>query len=90
MSPDPRPRPITPFADETVLSIGELDIQNAADEIAITGSLTIRKDRASLAKLETLFGQITSIISALKLTPGLPNVAPAPTKKSVEMKNPFA
>lgn len=78
-----------PYADEAdVLRIGNLEIENRLDRVALTGDLVLTKDKVGLTlarELQALIGGVVEALEAEKLLPETVEL------KAVEtVKNPFA
>jgi hypothetical protein len=79
----------SPFRNESdAVTLGNLNIENREDRIAIYGSLAIARDRAGLADAKALKSLLDRIVKELEDGPALPAVVAAaePTEK---VKNPF-
>lgn len=78
-----------PYADEAdVLRIGNLEIENRLDRVALTGDLVLTKDKAGLTLAKELQALIGGVVEALEAEKQLPETVEL---KAVEtVKNPFA
>lgn len=78
-----------PYANEAdVLRIGNLEIENRLDRVALTGDLVLTKDKAGLTLAKELQALIGCVVEALKAEKQLPETVEL---KAVEtVKNPFA
>jgi hypothetical protein len=78
-----------PYANEAdVLRIGDLEIENRVDRVALTGDVVLTKDKAGLAlamELQSLIGGIVKALEAEKQLPETVEIKPAQV-----VKNPFA
>ncbi|ALS62652.1 hypothetical protein [Pandoraea norimbergensis] len=79
-----------PFAnDADALSLGELNVENHTDNVAIFGSLTIRRDAQGLRQAQALKAVLDAVVETLsagKLPEHAEPVADAPAR---QVKNPF-
>jgi hypothetical protein len=82
----------TPFADdEAALTIGEFNLENGRDRVAIYGNLDLTRDKAGLKAARILKTVIDAAIGALEADKSLPDkVAPRPAPPTTSVKNPFA
>ncbi|WP_426960264.1 hypothetical protein [Muricoccus radiodurans] len=61
------PGKITPFADEaTLVSVGDLTVENRTDRVSIYGSLDITRDRKGLRAARHLQTLLTAAISVME------------------------
>lgn len=78
-----------PYANEAdVLHIGDLEIENRLDRVALTGDVVLTKDKAGLMlakELQTLIGRIVNALESEKQLPEIVEL-----KMSETVKNPFA
>ena len=78
-----------PYADESeVLRIGDLEIENRLDRVALTGDVVLTKDKAGLTlakELQVLLGDIVKVLESDKQLPDAVTIKAAAT-----VKNPFA
>jgi hypothetical protein len=78
-----------PYANEAdVLRIGDLEIENRVDRVALTGDVVLTKDKAGLAlakELQSLIGEIVKTLETDKQLPETVALKPAEV-----VKNPFA
>jgi hypothetical protein len=78
-----------PFANESdVVRIGELEIENRVDRVALQGGLALTRDRAGLAQARELQGLLAKVVRALESDRDLPERVQVVEAKTV--KNPFA
>jgi len=81
-------RHFQPYANESdVLRIGNLEIENRIDRIALTGDVVLTRDKAGLAlakELQALMGQVVQALEAEEKLPAKVEVKPPQ-----EIKNPF-
>lgn len=79
-----------PFAnDADALTLGELNVENHADHVAIFGNLELRRDAEGLRQARALKAVIDAVVTALS-TADLPEhaeIASGTTARQV--KNPF-
>jgi len=80
-----------PFAnDADALSLGELNVENHTDHIAIFGSLTLRRDTEGLRQAQALKAVLDAVVAELG-SGALPEHAePAADVAPRQVKNPFA
>lgn len=78
-----------PYANEAdVLRVGNLEIENRLDRVALTGDLVLTKDKAGLTLAKELQALIGGVVEALEAEKQLPETVEL---KAVEtVKNPFA
>jgi hypothetical protein len=78
-----------PYANEAdVLRIGDLEIENRVDRVALTGDVVLTKDKAGLALAKELQSLIDGVVKALETDKQLPETL---ALKPVEVvKNPFS
>ncbi|CAM3319182.1 hypothetical protein [Polaromonas hydrogenivorans] len=78
-----------PYANEAdVLRIGELEIENRVDRVALTGDVVLTKDKAGLALARELQVLVNDVVKALEADKQLPEVVKVKAARTV--KNPFA
>lgn len=79
-----------PFANGTAaLSLGELNVENHADHIAIFGNLEIRRDAEGLRQAQALKAVLDAVVDALAGA-DLPERAQAAGRTTArQVKNPF-
>jgi len=81
---------MTPFADDTAAtSIGDMQVENGRDRIAVYGSLDVTRDKAGLALAHALRAFLETVITALEADHALPAGIPQP-KKGGKAPNPFS
>jgi len=79
-----------PYADDTAAtSVGDMQVENGRDRIAMYGSLDLTRDQAGLALARGMLSLLESVITALEGDPALPAAVPA-LKKPGKAHNPFA
>lgn len=80
-----------PFAnDADALSLGELNVENHTDHVAIFGSLTLRRDAEGLRQAQALKAVLDAVVDALS-SGTLPQQAePEKDIAPRQVKNPFA
>jgi len=79
----------SPFRNETdAITLGNLNIENREDHVAIYGPLAITRDRTGLADAKALKLLLERIVKELEDGPALP-VAVAAAEPTVKVKNPF-
>lgn len=72
------------------ITLDDMTIASNADQVRFDGCLTLRADRKSLRRAETLLALLCAYISQVKNLQGLPDEAPPPAVASpVEQPNPF-
>ena len=81
---------MTPFADDSAAtSIGDMQVENGMDRIAVYGSLDLTRDKAGLALAQALRALLDKAIAAMEADHALPAAIPAP-KKTGKAANPFS
>ena len=79
---------LRPFQNESnAIAIGELTIENRADQVEIYGSLSITRDQAGLAAARGLKELVDAVVAAL-VTEDLPERIVE--KPATRVKNPFS
>ncbi|AJC21776.1 hypothetical protein [Pandoraea pulmonicola] len=80
----------TPFAnDADALSLGELNVENHADHVAIFGNLEIRRDAEGRRQAQALKAVLDAVVAALA-GDDLPERAQADSRTTArQVKNPF-
>ena len=72
---------MTPFADDNAAtSIGDMQVENGLDRIAMYGSLDLTRDKAGLALAHGLRSFLDRAIAILEADHALPAAIPAPKK----------
>lgn len=80
---------MTPFADDSAATgIGDMQVENGRDRIAVYGSLDLTRDKAGLALAHGLRALLDTVIAVLEADHALPAAIP-PLKKSGKAPNPF-
>ncbi|VVE07090.1 hypothetical protein PMO31116_02405 [Pandoraea morbifera] len=79
-----------PFANESdALTLGELNVENHTDHIALFGNLEIRRDAEGLRQAQALKAVFDAVVAALATAePGASTPATAGTTAR-QVKNPF-
>ena len=78
-----------PFAnDSAAIAVGDLQIENGRDRIAIYGSLDLTRDQAGLALARDMLTLLGTVVKSLEADSALPAAIPAPKKPSTA-RNPF-
>jgi hypothetical protein len=78
-----------PYANEAdVLRIGDLEIENRLDHVALTGHVVLTKDKAGLMLAKELQALIELVVIALEAEKQLPETVELKAAETV--KNPFA
>jgi hypothetical protein len=79
----------SPFKNESdAIALGNLNVENREDHVAIYGSLAITRDRAGLADAKALKSLLERIIRELEAGDDLP-LTVATAEPAVKVKNPF-
>ena len=79
-----------PFKNESdAITLGDLQIENREDHVAIYGRLAVTRDRAGLAAAKALKEIADRIVHELENGPDLP-VQVASAEPPAKVKNPFA
>ncbi|WP_044455166.1 hypothetical protein [Pandoraea vervacti] len=80
----------TPFANDTeALTLGELNVENHTDHVAIFGNVAFRRDAEGLRQAQALKEVLDAVVAALS-GGDLPAHAETPTGTTVkQVKNPF-
>lgn len=79
-----------PFADDaSVLTTGELVIENGVDVIAVHGQVDIARDRTGLAAARALAATFSAIAEALEAQRDLPEHAESTVEPHGSVRNPF-
>ncbi|WP_287497740.1 hypothetical protein [Pandoraea sp. CB10b_02] len=80
----------TPFAnDADALSIGELNVENHADHVAVFGNLEIRRDAEGLRRAQALKAVLDAVVAELAGA-DLPEHAPPASRATARrVDNPF-
>jgi len=82
---------IKPFADnEATASIGDLNIENGTEKIAISGSVEITRDQVGLALAHGLKNLVDGLIAELEKGDLPPHVAAGKPASVDQIDNPFA
>lgn len=78
-----------PYDNEAdVLRIGDLEIENRVDRVALTGDVVLTKDKAGLALARELQALVDDVVKVLEADKQLPEVVVLKEVRTV--KNPFA
>lgn len=79
-----------PYADDSAAtSIGDMQVENGRDRIAVYGSLDLTRDQAGLTLARNMLALLETVVKALEADLTLPAAVPAP-KKPGTARNPFA
>jgi hypothetical protein len=79
-----------PFADDaSVLTTGDLVVENGLDVIAVHGQLDIARDKAGLAAARALAATFTAIAETLEAHRDLPERAEPAVEPRGSVRNPF-
>ena len=88
--PDVALVPFAPFANESdALTLGELNVENHTDHIALFGNLEIRRDVEGLRQAQALKAVLDAVVASLA---GAELVTPTPATDSTtarQVQNPF-
>jgi hypothetical protein len=80
---------LKPFADDSsTLTIGDLNVENGHDRIAIYGSLDVTRDKIGLKRARDLKALLEDALRTLEADRNLPDRLPPPGKPAT-VKNPF-
>jgi hypothetical protein len=81
-----------PFADdETAFTLGEFNLENGQDRIAIYGNLELTRDKQGLETARALKAVFDAAVKLLEADKALPEkLPPRPAPVVGEVKNPFA
>lgn len=81
---------IEPFADDaSVLTNGELVIENGSDVIAVHGQIDIARDKAGLAAARSLAAAFSAIAATLEAQGDLPERVQPVVEPRGSVENPF-
>ncbi len=79
-----------PFKNESdAVTLGDLNIENREDHVAIFGRLAVTRDRAGLEAAKALKEVVDRIVKELETGSDLP-VMVASAEPATKVKNPFA
>lgn len=80
----------TPFANEAdALALGEFNVENHTDRIALFGNLEIRRDAQGLRQAQALKAVLDAVVASLS-SGELPEHAPVASGTTArQVKNPF-
>lgn len=80
---------LDPFADDAAsLGIGDLNVENGRDRVALYGSLDLTRDKAGLKRACELKAVLDAVVRHLETAHDLPDVVPVP-EPPTSVKNPF-
>ena len=80
----------TPFAnDADALTLGELNVENHTDHVAVFGNLEIRRDAEGLRQARTLKGVLDAVVAALASADLPAHAETTGGTTARQVKNPF-
>ncbi|MFJ2992058.1 hypothetical protein [Pandoraea sp. NPDC087047] len=79
-----------PFAnDADALTLGELNVENHTDHVAVFGNLEIRRDAEGLRQAQALKAVLDAVVAALSVADLPAHVDAAGGTTARQVKNPF-
>lgn len=80
---------LDPFADAAAsLGIGDLNVENGRDRVALYGGLDLTRDKAGLKRARELKAVLDAVVRHLEAAHDLPDAVPEP-EAPTSMPNPF-
>ncbi|PGH57663.1 hypothetical protein CRT60_06630 [Azospirillum palustre] len=80
---------IKPYADDAgAMQIGELQVENGTDRVALYGSIDLTRDKQGLEHARKLRDLLAAVVKSLENETDLPDQIPPP-KPTDAVENPF-
>lgn len=80
---------IKPYADDAgAMQIGELQVENGTDRVALYGSIDLTRDKQGLEHARKLRDLLAAVVKSLENETDLPDQIPPP-KPTDTVENPF-
>lgn len=80
---------IKPYADDAgAMQIGELQVENGTDRVALYGSIDLTRDKQGLEHARKLRDLLAAVVNSLESETDLPDQIPSP-KPTDTVDNPF-
>lgn len=80
---------IKPYADDAgAMQIGELQVENGTDRVALYGSIDLTRDKQGLEHARKLRDLLAAVVRSLENETDLPDQIPPP-KPTDTVENPF-
>ncbi|MGA1859913.1 hypothetical protein VH569_28345 [Azospirillum sp. 11R-A] len=80
---------IKPYADDAgAMQIGELQVENGTDRVALYGSIDLTRDKQGLEHARKLRDLLAAVVKSLETETDLPDQIPPP-KPTDTVDNPF-
>ena len=80
---------IKPYADDAgAMQIGELQVENGTDRVALFGSIDLTRDQQGLEHARRLRDLLAAVVESLETEADLPDQLPPP-KPTDSVENPF-